>query len=106
MFCFIGDIVQSVVGQIVSQMTNIEDNIIAPICEIVNDIKGGMWVGKGADAFVKEMGSVVLPMIANLIACLAGFNDGIGKASSIIDQLEDAVSGLFGGLGDMLGGIF
>ena len=106
MFCFIADVVQSVVGQILSQVTNIEEAITSPIRSIVDQITNGIWIGKGADAFVQEMGSVVLPMVTRLVESLMGFNSGIGGASSIMDQLEDAVSGLFGGLGDFLGSIF
>ena len=80
--------------------------ISSPIRSIIQQVTNGIWVGKGADAFVDEMNSQVIPAIANLVASLTGFGGSINQASSIFDELENAVSSVFDGIGDFFGSIF
>jgi len=106
MFTWISDVCSSVFGQIMNQVTNIEDQITSPLRSIIQQVTNGIWVGKGADAFVDEMNSQVLPAIASLVASLAGFGGGINQAGSIFDDLENAIGGIFDGIGDFFGSIF
>jgi len=106
MFSWISDMCSSVVGQLMTQVTNINDQITSPINNMINNVTGGIWVGKGADAFVDEIRTQVLPAVANLVASIAGVGGNINQASSIFDELENAVSGIFDGIGDFFGSIF
>jgi len=106
MFSWISDVCSSVVGQIMSQVTNIEDQITSPIRSLIQQVTNGIWVGKGADAFVDEMNSQVLPAIANLVASLSGFGGGINQAGGLFEDLENAIGGIFDGIGDFFSSIF
>ncbi|MBI9044775.1 MAG: WXG100 family type VII secretion target [Anaerolineaceae bacterium] len=61
----------------------------------VENLHGGGWIGKGADAFYREMEEVVLPAIKRLHDGLQMGAVWTGKISEAFQQAEDEASGLF-----------
>lgn len=115
LFSFMDDIVDSVIGQIMSQVNVLSDQIESPFKAMIQQVTGGAWQGNGADQFVEEMNSVVLPMVVQLIASLAGaggggsgggFIDGLNFARQVINEVDDAVNSIVNGLGDIFDSIF
>lgn len=116
LFSFMDDVVDSVIGQIMSQVNVLSDQIESPFKAVIQQVTNGAWKGKGADSFVEEMNSLVLPMVAQLIASLAGagggggggggFIDGLNFARQVINEVDDAVNGIVNGLGDLFDSIF
>lgn len=112
-FDFISDAVSDVINQITGFATQIADMVESPINNWVNQVMGGVWTGRGADAFVNEMQTVVLPEIAQLIAAIAGAGGGGGgflsmiqDAIGIISDADDAITGIIEGVGDLFDSIF
>jgi hypothetical protein len=76
---------------------------------MIDQVTGGVWRGKGADAFVNEMSSVVVPEIGRLIASLVGgggFVSGINDAINIVNEVDDMVESIGNAIGDVFDGIF
>lgn len=113
-FDFISDAVDSVISQIMSFATQIADQVQSPINNWVQQVMGGVWTGRGADAFVNEMQTVMLPEIEALIAAIAGAGGGGGgsflgflqEAIGIIDEADNAVNGIVNAVGDLFDSIF
>lgn len=102
--CVMGD-VQDVVNQVVQQANTVED-VAGQIRGGMGPITGGGWTGQGADSFVEEVQSRLLPEIMALIASISGFGGGISFAMDMIDQADNDVFGVVGNVGDIFDSIF
>jgi hypothetical protein len=103
---FAREIVQGVMSQITQQLSIITDAVESPIKNMVQQVVGGVWKGRGSEAFVNEINSVVFPLIAGCLTGVTGVNTNINKAMDIMDQAENAVTGIVGEIADVFGGIF
>ena len=109
LFSFVFDAIDSVIGQITNFGQQIEDEIFGQISNFVQQIQGGTWRGTGADAFVQEMGDVVLPEVRNLIGSLTGGGGlipGINQVTGMIGELDDFMGGVANAIGDVFDSIF
>jgi len=104
-FSFVADEVEEQVQQFQRQGEQ-TDRCMQSIRTGMNPIQGGAWTGAGAKAFINEIVSKLLPQIAELIAAIAGFGGGIGKALGMVMQADKMVSGIVGQVGDVFESIF
>jgi uncharacterized protein YukE len=102
--CVMGD-VEDVVNQVVQQ-ANMVDDVAGRIRSGMGPITGGAWTGQGADAFVNEVQTRLLPQIMALIASIGGFGGGITSAMDLISQADNDVFGVVGNIGDVFDSIF
>jgi hypothetical protein len=79
-FSFIEDAIGGIISSILSQFNFIQDLITAPLRGMVSQVTGGMWKGDGANRFVNEMTSEVIPMLANILTGGQSFAGGIKKS--------------------------
>lgn len=61
----------------------------------VEDLQGGNWIGKGAQAFYREMGDTVMPTMQRLQRALAEASRITQQISQIMKQAEDEASNCF-----------
>jgi len=97
--------VQDVAGQIVQQ-ANLVEEVAGGIRNGMNPIMGGAWTGQGAQAFIEEVQSRLIPEIMALIASIAGFGGGISSAMDIVQQADNDVLGVAGQVADVFDSIF
>jgi len=102
--CVINE-VQDVVNQVTQQANQIED-VVGGIRGGMQPIMGGAWVGQGAQAFIEEVNTRLIPQIMQLIASIVGFGGGINSALDIISQADNDVFGLVNNIGDIFDSIF
>ncbi len=102
--CVIGE-VEDVVSQ-VTQQANMVEEVAGGIRSGMGPIMGGAWTGQGAQAFIEEVNSRLLPEIAALIASIAGFGGGITNALDTISQADNEVFGVVNQIGDVFGSIW
>ena len=102
-FSFISDAVEGVLGQILQQGKVVQDAVEDPVNNFISTITGGAWEGDDADAMVNELTSVVLPMVADLIAAIFGMNSGISQAAENIKNADNSALGI---VEDLVGGLF
>ncbi len=74
-------VVQGVLNQINQQLRVIEEAAMNPIKQMVQSVVGGAWRGKGADAFVQEMQSELLPAFANLVGAVTNTTVQLNRAA-------------------------
>lgn len=97
--------VQDVVNQVTSQAQQIED-VVGNVRSGMGPIEGGGWVGEGANAFMEEVQTRLIPEIMALIASVMGFGGGITSALGVIEQADNDVFGVVGNVADMFDSIF
>jgi len=88
LFSFARSIVESILQQITQQISSLENSILSPLRNRVSLVLGGIWIGQGANRFVEEMTSEVIPLLASIIGLNTGYMDGIRKSVEIMDQAE------------------
>lgn len=104
-FSFVADEIEEQVQQFQRQGEQ-TDRVMQNIRTGMNPIQGGAWTGQGAKAFINEIVSKLLPQIAELIAAIAGFGGGIGKALGVVMQADKMVSGIVEQVGSTFESIF
>ena len=87
LFCLISGQFLGSIGQITKQGDVIANSVTAPLKGLVNTVTGGAWKGDGANRFVAEMTSEVLPMLATLWVANSSFASGLQKSH---DRMQDA----------------
>jgi len=97
--------VEDVMSQVTRQAAQVED-VAGGIRGGMQPIMGGAWTGQGADAFVEEVQSRLIPEIMALIASIAGFGGGIGNALNIVQQADGEVFNVVGQVTDIFDSIF
>lgn len=100
---FIRGEVENVVAG-VNQQKQMSENVLSTIQSYVPKVQSA-WIGGDADEFAADVARKLVPAMVELIAAIAGINLNLSKATSIMDQADNAVRGLADGLGDMFGGI-
>jgi ABC-type xylose transport system substrate-binding protein len=99
------DEVQDVVGQVTRQAQQVED-MVGSVRGGMQPIMGGAWTGQGAQAFIEEVTTRLIPEVMALIASIAGFGGGITQALDIVGGADDAVFGVVNNVGDIFDSIF
>ncbi len=86
MFKFVEHLVSNATSQILKQVNVIQDSVTAPLRSLVNEVTGGMWKGEGANRFVQEMTSEVIPMLVSIMGFNTSFANSITKAMNRTNQ--------------------
>jgi len=99
-------VVESVLSQLTQQMNIVEQMAKAPMQAIIQQVVGGVWIGKGADAFVEEVSTLMIPGANNITQHIGTFSRNLHNAMDIMTQADSQVGNIIGGLNDIFGGIF
>lgn len=81
-------------SMITQQISVVQEAATAPVRTMVSQVVGGMWVGDGADAFVDELSSILIPGFESITASLTGHSTNLRSANEIMEQADDAVFSL------------
>ena len=103
---FARQVVQNVLGQLTQQFNVIQEQAFSPMQAMVQQVTDGVWVGKGADAFVEEVSSIMMPGVGKIGDGINLFSKNIQNAMDVMDRADEQVSGFVNSLGDIFGGIF
>jgi uncharacterized protein YukE len=103
---FARSVVQNVLGQLTQQFNIVQEQAFKPMQAMVQQVTDGVWVGKGADAFVEEVSSIMMPGVGKIGDGINVFSKNIQNAMDVMDRADEQVSGFVNSLGDIFGGIF
>ena len=103
---FARQVVQNVLGQLTQQFNIIQEQAFSPMQAMVQQVTDGVWIGKGADAFVEEVSSIMMPGVGKIGDGINIFSKNIQNAMDVMDRADEQVSGFVNSLGDIFGGIF
>ncbi len=106
MFKFVEDLIGNAINQILKQVNVVQDSVTAPLRGLVNQVMGGIWKGNGANRFVQEMISEVIPMLVNIMGFGTGYANAIAKAQNRMNQAINQATSKAQTLFDVFNGIF
>ena len=99
-------VVQNVLSQLTQLLNTVQQDAYSPMQAMVQQVTDGVWVGRGADAFVEEVSSIMMPGVGRIGDGINIFSRNIQNAVDVMDRADEQVNSLVNGLGDMFGGIF
>lgn len=105
-FRFARIVVQNVLSQLLKQFNIVREQAYDPMQTMVQQVTDGVWVGKGADAFVEDVSSIMMPGVGKIGDGIDLFSRNVDNAITTMDAADDQVRGIVGSLGDLFGGIF
>lgn len=103
---FARKVVENVLSQLMQQFNVVQEQAFSPMQAMVQQVMDGVWVGKGADAFVEEVSSIMMPGVGKIGDGISIFSKNITNAIDVMDRADEQVSNIVNGLGDLFGGIF
>jgi uncharacterized protein YukE len=99
-------VVQSVLSQLTQQLNIVQEAALAPMRAMVQAVTGGVWIGKGADAFVQEVSSMMIPGVGQVMQHIQGVQQNLNRATEIIDKADNDVNSMVNQVSDVFEGIF
>ncbi|HID51612.1 MAG TPA: hypothetical protein EYP41_06210 [Anaerolineae bacterium] len=103
---FARQVVQNVLSQLTQQFNLIQEQAYSPMQAMVQQVMDGVWVGKGADAFVEEVSSLMMPGVGKIGEGINTYSKNIQNAMDVMDRADEQVAGIVNALGDIFDGIF
>ncbi len=99
-------ILQRVLGELAQVLNVVRDQALAPMRAMVQQVTGGIWIGEGANAFVEEVSSLMIPGVGKVMDQVSTMSTNLQRARDIIDQADQNVQGKAHSLGDLFGNIY
>lgn len=99
-------VVEGVLSQLTSQLNIVQEMALAPMRAMVQAVVGGIWVGEGANAFVEEVSSLMIPGVGRVAEHIQIMQKNIQHAVDVIDRADEQVQAKINGLADLFGSIY
>lgn len=106
LFSFIRGVVDSIMSAINAQFRMVAETITSPLRQLVQQVVGGAWRGDGANRFVAEMTSEVIPALVNIANVGFSFGSVLRRATEIINNADRKATQQAQQLYDIFNGIF
>lgn len=103
---FARKVVEGVLSQLTGLINQVTEQAYNPMNQMVQAVTGGIWIGKGADAFVEELQQLLMPGTTQITDTIGIFSKNITNAIDVIDQADNMVNNAVNGLTDVFGSIF
>ena len=103
---FARKVVEGVMSQLMQQFNIVQEQALAPMRLMIQQVTGGIWVGDGANAFVDEVSSLMIPGVGRVAENISVMHKNLQHACDVIDQADSMVQGKINGLADIFDGIF
>ncbi len=98
--------VNGVMGMINKLLNQITQEITSPLRVMIRNVTGGIWKGDGAERFVNEMNSLVIPGLLSLVGINTSFLGALRKSTEIFQSADKMATSKANELVDIFGNIF
>lgn len=78
-----------------SQQADEVERLMQNVRGCVDNLEGGGWIGRGAEAFFREMNDEVMPAINRLCQALQQGSQATSQISNIVSTAEEEASSRF-----------
>jgi hypothetical protein len=85
---FARSVVNSVSNQVNNQYKIIQEQVAQRIQQMVQSVTNGIWIGNGANEFVREMTQIVLPQFGVFMTVVQTTNTHLTHAVELIDAAD------------------
>lgn len=92
LFRFARKVVEGVLSQLTQQLNVVQELAMAPMRAMIQQVLGGVWRGEGANAFVQEVSTMMIPGVGRVAQTITGLSQNIQHAQNVIDRADEEVS--------------
>lgn len=92
LFRFVRKVVEGVLSQLMQQLNVVQEMAMAPMRAMIQQVVGGVWRGEGANAFVQEVSTLMIPGVGRVADTITGLNRNLQFAQNAIDRADEEVS--------------
>jgi hypothetical protein len=103
---FARQVVAGVMSQMMQQLNTVQEQALSPMRQMVQQVTGGIWVGQGADAFVQEVQSVMMPKTNQIMQNITKNHQDLTRAIDVMDRADQQVQQKVEALKDVFSNIF
>ncbi len=94
-------VVQSVLSQLMQQLNIVQEQGLQPMRMMIQAVTDGVWRGEGANAFVEEVSSLMIPGVGQVADDIQMVHNNLNNAVDVIDNADAQVNQLISSrLGD------
>lgn len=105
-FRFARQIVSGVMSQLTQQMNVVQEQALSPMQAIIQEVQGGVWTGQGADAFVQDIQTIMVPKTNDISGMIGAMLRNLQNATDVIDSADQQVQQKVQSLDDLFGNIY
>jgi len=84
-------VLESVLSQLTQQKNIVAELAIKPMQLMVQQVVGGVWIGRGADAFVQEVTSLCIPRTQGIEMTIGTLGTNLVQARERIERADQDV---------------
>ena len=88
-------VLKMVLQQLMQQFNLLQEQVMSPMQKMIQQVTDGVWIGEGANAFVDEVSSIMIPGVGRVADDVDFFRNGLQKAEEIIKKRGIKESSLF-----------
>ncbi|MBK8796194.1 MAG: hypothetical protein IPM07_07360 [Anaerolineales bacterium] len=99
-------VVQNVTSQLTQQLNVVQNQALQPMRMMVQQVMGGIWIGEGANAFVEEVSSLMIPGVGQVMDQISTTTRNINHAVEVIDEADKKVQSMVNSLSDVFSRIY
>ncbi|MFV9504537.1 MAG: hypothetical protein AB4911_08210 [Oscillochloridaceae bacterium umkhey_bin13] len=85
---------ESVLSQMNGQLQIVNEQALNPARQMIQAVVGGIWRGNGADAFVNELSSLMIPGVGRVAEQITQMNNDIVHAREVIERADESIERL------------
>jgi uncharacterized protein YukE len=99
-------VLATVLTQLMQQFNVVQDQALSPMRMMVQQVTNGVWRGEGANAFVNEVSSLMIPGVGVVGNNITMMSNNIRFAMDVMDRADQQVNTIANSLGDVFDGIY
>jgi hypothetical protein len=103
---FARQVVANVLSQLTQQLNIVQNQAMQPMRVMIQQVTGGVWVGDGANAFVQEVSSLMIPGVGKVGENITTMQRNLNRAIEVMDRADQQVNNMVRGLADVFNGIY
>src|SRR3954462_11305634 len=92
LFRFVRKVVEGVLSELMQQLNVVQELAMAPMRAMIQQVLGGVWRGEGANAFVQEVSTMMIPGVGQVADTITGLSSNLQRAQEAIDRADEEVS--------------
>lgn len=99
-------VLQGVLSQLMQQLNVVQDQALNPMKMMVQTVSGGAWIGQGANAFVEEVSSIMIPGVGQVGDNITFVHKNLQFAMDVMDRADEAVNTKVNSLADVFDAVY
>jgi hypothetical protein len=94
-------VLDTVLSGFTQQLNIVGDQALNPIQAIIQQVTDGVWRGEGANKFVEEVSTLLIPELGQVMGQISTMSGNLQSASGIIDGADIEVDQLVKGASEV-----